>query len=78
MDIQLSSTRPARHRHRVEPIVAELRDLRLELNTKQQVLAEYLGVSRQCFSSWENGRVPPPLPVLRRWSKFFGKEVVLR
>lgn len=48
-----------------------MRDLREERNIKQKVIAEYLHVSQQTYSNYENGRREIPIWVVERLAKYY-------
>ena len=49
-----------------------LRTLRKEKNLSQGKLAEAVGVTQQCVSEWERGRIEPTLSCLWRLADLFG------
>ena len=48
-----------------------LKRLRKEMGVSQGFLAEYVDVSQQCISEWENDRIEPTLSYLCRIADFF-------
>ena len=48
-----------------------IRDLREDRDLKQKTIAEYLGVSQQTYSNYENGRRAIPLWAVLELSKYF-------
>lgn len=50
----------------------KIRTLRKERGISQEVLAQYLGVTFQAVSKWENGTVMPDLPMIPAIAAFFG------
>ena len=42
-------------------INSKLKELRIESNYSQAFVAEYLNISRQAISNWENGKSAPDL-----------------
>lgn len=48
-----------------------IRDLREDLDIKQKTVAEYLGVSQQTYSNYENGRRDIPLWAVLKLSEYF-------
>ncbi|MDE5939101.1 MAG: helix-turn-helix domain-containing protein [Lachnospiraceae bacterium] len=50
---------------------AIIRDLREDRDIKQKTVAEYLGVSQQTYSNYENGRRDIPLWAVLKLSKYF-------
>lgn len=48
-----------------------LRILRKEKNISQQKLAMLVGVSQQCISEWENGKIEPTLSYLWKLADIF-------
>lgn len=52
-----------------------LKVLRKERNLSQGKLAEAVGVTQQCVSEWERGRIEPTLSYLWRLSDIFGVSI---
>ena len=50
---------------------AIIRDLREDRDLKQKTVAEYLGISQQTYSNYENGRRDIPLWAVLKLSKYF-------
>ena len=50
----------------------KLRDLRKEKNVSQEKLAQYLNVSFQAVSKWENSNTYPDISLLPDIARFFG------
>ena len=50
----------------------KLKSLRKEKNISQEKLAQYLNVSFQAVSKWENGSTYPDIELLPEISRFFG------
>lgn len=48
-----------------------IRDLREDSDIKQKAIAEYLGVSQQTYSNYENGHREIPLWVVVQLSKYY-------
>lgn len=48
-----------------------IRDLREDRDLKQKTIAEYLGVSQQTYSNYENGRRDVPLWAVLKLSKYY-------
>lgn len=48
-----------------------LKMLRLEEKLNQQKLATLVGVSQQCISEWENGKIEPTLTYLWKLADIF-------
>lgn len=48
-----------------------LKLLRKEKNMNQQQLAALVGVSQQCISEWENGKIEPTLSYLWKLADIF-------
>ena len=48
-----------------------LKRLRKEMGISQSFLAEYIDVSQQCISEWENGKIEPTLSYICRIADFF-------
>ncbi len=49
-----------------------LKQLRLEQKLSQRELAEKVGVTQQCVSEWEKGKIDPTLTYVVKLSKIFG------
>ena len=52
-----------------------LRTLRKERGLSQGKLAEAVGVSQQCVSEWERGKIEPTLSYLWRLADLFGVSI---
>lgn len=50
----------------------KIRTLRKQKNISQEVLAQYLGISFQAVSKWENGTALPDVAVIPAIASFFG------
>ncbi|MCR4781541.1 MAG: helix-turn-helix domain-containing protein, partial [Lachnospiraceae bacterium] len=50
----------------------QIKQLRTQNQVKQDELAEYLGVSYQAVSKWENGASDPDISLLPKLAIFFG------
>ncbi len=50
---------------------AILRDLREDHDIKQETIANYLGISQQTYSNYENGRREIPIEAVRKLAKFY-------
>lgn len=61
-------------RHKME-IGQQIKRLRNEKNITQEVLANYLKVSPQAVSKWENGLTTPDISLLPEISVFFGIKI---
>lgn len=48
-----------------------LRDLREDRDIKQETLANYLGVSQQTYSNYENGHREIPIGVVKALAKYY-------
>lgn len=48
-----------------------IRDLREDRDIKQKVIAEYLGVSQQTYSNYENGHREIPIWAVTKLSKYY-------
>lgn len=48
-----------------------LRDLREDHDIKQETIANYLGVSQQTYSNYENGRREIPISVVKELAKYY-------
>ena len=53
----------------------QIRALRLHKGSRQEELAETLGVSRQTIGSLENGRYNPSILLAFKIAKYFGKSI---
>ncbi len=53
-------------------LAEKLRELRRSKNVSQEKLADYLGVSYQAVSKWENGVTSPDITLLGDISRYFG------
>ena len=51
---------------------ARLKELRLQHGFSQQEIAELLGVKRNTYSDWENGKCKPNYEKLEKIADFFG------
>ena len=49
-----------------------LKSLRKEQDISQGKLGGYVGVSQQCVSEWENGKIEPTLTYLWKLADLFG------
>ena len=50
----------------------KIRELRKKRGISQEVLAQYLGVTFQAVSKWENGTAMPDVPLIPALASFFG------
>ena len=50
----------------------QIRQLRIQKDARQETLAEYLNVSAQAVSKWENGASLPDITLLPKIAVFFG------
>lgn len=48
-----------------------IRDLREDHDLKQKTVADYLGVSQQTYSNYENGNREIPIEVVQKLSKYY-------
>ncbi len=48
-----------------------IRDLREDHDLKQKTIAEYLDVSQQTYSNYENGTREIPIEVVQKLSKYY-------
>lgn len=53
----------------------KIRDLREDMDLKQQTLADYLHCSQKCYSNYELGYRDIPTDVLIKLSQFYGTSV---
>lgn len=51
--------------------VKNLKSLRLEYGVSQAALAEVCGVTQQCVSEWERGKIEPTMSNLWRLADYF-------
>ena len=56
-------------------IAENLLHLRRDKGITQDVLAEFLGVSKASVSKWENGDYMPPIDVLMLLSEIYGVSI---
>lgn len=61
----------------VDPMVAELKQIRVDNKVQQQAAASEIGIGASMLSAYENGAVSPQLATIRAWSARFGRDVVL-
>ena len=52
-----------------------LKELRSSKGVSQQIVAEYLGISRQAYSNYENGNREPDFETLLKLGEFFNCSV---
>ena len=52
-----------------------IKRLRTEKSVTQDELAEYLGISYQAVSKWENGNTLPDITLLPKLASFFGIKI---
>ncbi|MBQ4113237.1 MAG: helix-turn-helix transcriptional regulator, partial [Clostridia bacterium] len=50
----------------------KIKTLRKQKNISQEVLAQYLGVTFQAVSKWENGTTMPDVATIPAIASFFG------
>lgn len=48
-----------------------LRDLREDNDIKQETIANYLGISQQTYSNYENGRREIPIEAVKKLAKYY-------
>ncbi len=48
-----------------------IKDLREDSDTKQSVIADYLGVTQQTYSNYETGRREVPISVVLKLAKYY-------
>ena len=48
-----------------------IRDLREDNDIKQETIANYIGVSQQTYSNYENGRREIPIEVVKKLAKYY-------
>lgn len=48
-----------------------LRDLREDHDIKQETIANYLGISQQTYSNYENGRREIPIEAIKKLAKYY-------
>lgn len=52
-----------------------LKLLRKEYDISQQKLSDMVGVTQQCISEWENGKIEPTLTYLWKLADIFGMTI---
>lgn len=52
-------------------IAQNIKQLRKEMGLTQKELAERVGVTQQCVSDWENGKIEPTISYVAKLSKIF-------
>ena len=50
----------------------QIKKLRIAKHLNQVQLAEYLGVTKQSISNWENNNILPSVEMLKKIAQFFG------
>lgn len=54
---------------------SKIRELRVDSDTTQQQLADYLGLSRSTYSNYENGLRDMPVAVLAKIADFYNTSI---
>lgn len=54
---------------------SNLKELRKERKISQAALAKAIGVTQQCVSEWERGRIEPTLSYLWKLADLFGVSI---
>ena len=54
---------------------SNLKELRKERKISQAALAKAIGVTQQCVSEWERGRIEPTLTYLWKLADLFGVSI---
>ena len=67
----------SRPKHPIHPVVAELRQLRLDLGIRQATAADDMGASQGMLSGYENGATSPQMWFVELWAEYFGRKLVL-
>lgn len=67
----------AENSHHVDPIVAQLRDIRLSANIKQKDIANLIGVGPSNLSAYEVGSNVPRIDTVQDWSTALDMQLVL-
>ncbi|MBR2480928.1 MAG: helix-turn-helix transcriptional regulator [Clostridia bacterium] len=52
-------------------IAQNIKQMRKEMGLTQKELAERVGVTQQCVSDWENGKIEPTISYVAKMSKIF-------
>lgn len=52
-----------------------LKELRTEKGVSQQIVADYLGISRQAYGNYENGNREPDFESLLKLGEFFNRPI---
>ena len=52
-------------------IAQNIKQMRKEMGLTQKELAERVGVTQQCISDWENGKIEPTISYVAKMSKIF-------
>jgi transcriptional regulator with XRE-family HTH domain len=61
----------------VDPIVVELRRIRIESGTKQKDIADAIQIGHSVMSAYENGACPPQIDTVRDWATVLGRSLQL-
>ena len=59
------------------PLMAQLRELRLDANRSQATIASRIGVSRYTVTQWETGRRSPRIPDVVAYASALGYTISL-
>lgn len=62
---------------KIDPIVSQLKQMRIDQKLKQYEAADMLGIGHSMMSSYENGAVCPRIDQVRSWADVFGMELTL-
>ena len=52
-------------------IAQNIKTLRKEMKLTQKELADQVGVTQQCVSDWENGKIEPTISYVAKMAKIF-------
>lgn len=61
----------------VDPVIADLRALRVKANLSQAEVAGLIGAKQRALSSWESGVNTPDFPTVRQWAAALGVDLRL-
>lgn len=71
------SNRPSSSHPIVDPMIADLTQIRIEFDIKQKELANRIEVGQSVMSAYENGTCSPQLHTMRAWTEALGHDLVL-
>jgi transcriptional regulator with XRE-family HTH domain len=61
----------------MDPIIEQLKNLRISLDMTQQAVAQLMGAKQSMVSEWESGNKQPRLASLHRWAEALGYDLTL-